>query len=161
MSRWIIVGVGASADLKPIVLGWHEFGHGHDGVPLLGCDFSHGTNDCYGLVRRYYHFALNLELPDFRRDGQWWKDNVSSLYMQHYAQAGFRDMGTDACMRAGDVLLMKIASAVPNHAAIYIGSDEILHHLWGQLSRRDGLPRYRAHITHILRHRKMLANGDD
>lgn len=151
VALWIIVSVGIRAS-NPVVLGWHECKPAADGVPLIGCEFSHGTNDCYGLVRRYYRAAFDVGLPDFPRDGMWWKDGRSNLYADHYRQAGFDVAAAGVQVQPGDVLLMNIASDVPNHAAVYVGNDEILHHLWGQLSRRESLPRYRKHVTHILRH---------
>ena len=37
----------------------------------------------------------------------------------------------------GDILLMNIESPVPNHAAIYLGENIILHHVTNRLSSRD------------------------
>lgn len=127
-------------------------------APLIGARFVHGTHDCYGVVRRYYRAALNLDLQDFERSGKWWVDPARSLYLDNYEAAGFANIELSASLHTGDVLLMSIASryGVPNHAAVYLGNDEILHHLWGQLSRREPLPRYRKHVTHVLRHRETL-----
>ncbi|MEM5371962.1 Mov34/MPN/PAD-1 family protein [Paraburkholderia azotifigens] len=152
--RWIIVGI-SMGPCGPSVSGWHEFGRSEDGAPLIGCEFAHGSTDCYGLIRRYYKAALQIALPDFERRPKWWEDGQSNLYVDHYVEAGFRDTGVTGPIQPGDVLLMRIASAVPNHAAVYIGGDEILHHLWGQLSRREALPRYRNCVTHVLRHRNV------
>lgn len=153
--QWFILSVGRRPD-GACVDGWHRFGPPDDEVPLIGCKFVHGSTDCYGLVRRYYKAALQIDLPDFVRHEKWWEDGRSNLYVDHYGNAGFLDMGASAELRVGDVLLLRIASSVPNHAAVYIGGDEILHHLAGQLSRREPLPRYRAHVTHILRHRNLF-----
>ncbi|MBN3758154.1 phage tail protein [Paraburkholderia sp. Tr-20389] len=153
--RWIIVSVVAEHGV-PSVQEWREFETADDCAPLIGCEFAYGSNDCYGIVRRYYKAALQIELPDYLRPDRWWKDGLSNLYVDHYREAGFCDMSASQPRQVGDVLLMRIASKVPNHAAIYIGNDEILHHLWGQLSRREALPRYRNHITHVLRHRTLL-----
>ncbi|MDR5833360.1 Mov34/MPN/PAD-1 family protein [Caballeronia sp. LZ034LL] len=127
-------------------------------APLIGASFMHGVDDCYGIVRRYYRAALGLDLPDFERSGKWWTDAACSLYLDNYEAVGFFSLGFDARLQTGDVLLMAIASryGVPNHAAVYLGHDEILHHLWGQLSRREPLPRYQRHVTHVLRHRETL-----
>jgi cell wall-associated NlpC family hydrolase len=51
---------------------------------------------------------------------------------------------------------MKVASSVPNHAAIYIGGDIILHHVYGRLSNRQIYGGYwRKHTTHHLRHKSL------
>ena len=36
-----------------------------------------------------------------------------------------------------DIILMNIESPVPNHAAIYLGENVILHHVTNRLSSRD------------------------
>ncbi|MDR5756508.1 Mov34/MPN/PAD-1 family protein [Caballeronia sp. LZ035] len=155
---WIIVNVSRDQEDRPYVGRFHLFSKSVEGCALIGLRFAHGTNDCYGLVRRYYRAAIGLNLPDFSRSGIWWDDGQSSLYMENYKAAGFVSIGCDASLHEGDVLLMAVASrrGIPNHAAVYLGDDTILHHLWNQLSRREGLPRYRAHVTHVLRHRDML-----
>lgn len=158
---WVIVSIGAQADGSVAAEDWHEFSPTGYEPPLIGCPFSHGTNDCYGLVRRYYRATYGIVLPDFPRVAHWWNDGESDLYTRNYEKAGFVHQGLDADYRTGDVLLMKIASRnnVPNHAAVYTSDGWIIHHLWGQLSRRDQLPRYRDYITHVLRHKEVSAIG--
>ncbi|KVR97198.1 C40 family peptidase [Burkholderia vietnamiensis] len=156
--KWVIVSLGAQADGSVAIEAWHEFGPSGFEAPLIGCEFSHGTNDCFGLVRRYYWQTYGIALPDFHRSGEWWNDGKSSLYTDNYAACGGVSLPLNAELREGDVLLMKIRSRnnTPNHAAVYIGNDTIIHHLWGQLSRRDALPRYRDFVTHIIRYREAL-----
>ncbi|WP_350029350.1 Mov34/MPN/PAD-1 family protein [Caballeronia sp. ATUFL_F1_KS4A] len=157
VSSWLVVSVRWE-DKRPRIGRLHRFDRVDNDIPLIGASFEHGTQDCYGLVRRYYRAALGAILPDFARSGMWWEDGQSSLYVDNYAAAGFMSVGRDAVLRTGDVLLMAIASrrGVPNHAAVYLGGDEILHHLWNQLSRRDSLPRYCKHVTHVLRYQQAL-----
>jgi len=152
---WVIVSLGAQADGSTAVEEWYEFGPSGYEAPLIGCEFSHGTNDCYGLVRRYYEQVRGVVLRDFVRTGRWWDDGHSDLYTQNFAEAGFVAVA-DAEPEVGDVLLMKIRSRnnVPNHAAVYLGDGLILHHCWGELSRRDQLARYRDYVTHTLRHKE-------
>jgi len=160
---WVIVSLGAQADGSIGIEDWHEFGPSGFEAPLIGCEFSHGTNDCYGLVRRYYWQTHNVALPDFERSGEWWNDGKSDLYTAGYAAAGFEALPLTTEPQEGDVLLMKIRSRnnVPNHAAVYVGNDSIIHHLWGALSRRDSLPRYRDYVTHILRLRHERESTDN
>lgn len=150
---WVIVSLGAQVDGSIGIEDWHEFGPSGFEAPLIGCEFSHGTNDCYGLVQRYYWQMRSIALPNFERSGEWWNDGKSDLYTAGYAEAGFEALTLTTEPQEGDVLLMKIHSRnnVPNHAAVYTGNDTIIHHLHGQLSRKDQLPRYRNYITHILR----------
>jgi cell wall-associated NlpC family hydrolase len=48
---------------------------------------------------------------------------------------------------------MQLESNLPNHAAIYIGDQQILHHVQGRLSSRDVLGGYYIKSTAmVLRH---------
>lgn len=157
--RWIICSVGAQADGSIAVEDWHEFGPSGYSAPLIGCEFAHGVNDCYGLVRRYYWQVHGVDLPDFPRPGDWWNDGHSDLYAQ-FPQAGFVARPPGSAPEVGDVLLMHIRSRnnVPNHAAVYIGDGSILHHCYGQLSRRDMLARYMPYVSHVLKFQGELSN---
>jgi cell wall-associated NlpC family hydrolase len=75
-----------------------------------------------------------------------------NLYLDNFGSAGFHT--TDlADLQVGDVLLMQVASPVPNHAAVYLGDGLILHHLQGRLSSRDVYGGYWHKVTtHALRH---------
>lgn len=156
---WIICSVGAQADGSVAVEDWHEFSPNGYSAPLIGCEFSHGTNDCYGLVRRYYWQMHGVDLPDFPRSCEWWNDGRSDLYAQ-FPQAGFEELPAGSEPQTGDVLLMHIRSRnnVPNHAAVCIGGGNIIHHVWGQLSRRDMLARYMPYVSHVLRYTGELSN---
>ncbi len=153
---WAIVSLGMQADGTVAVEGWHEFGPSGYSAPLVGCEFSHGTNDCYGLVQRYFWQSHGIALPAFHRPANWWDDGHSDLYREGFPHAGFSALPTGAEPQPGDVLLMQIRSRnnVPNHAAVYLGDGWILHHCHGQLSRRDMLARYQPYVTHTLRHKE-------
>jgi len=107
--------------------------------------------DCYSLIRDWYAQERGIDLPDFTRFDEWWKRG-ENLYLDNFAGAGFHVV-EPADMNLGDVLLMQVASPVPNHAAIYLGDGLILHHLQGRLSSRDVYGGYWQKITtHTLRH---------
>jgi len=101
---------------------------------LIGREFAHGSTDCYGLVRDYYIANCNVYLPDFPRDDDWWSNGLD-LYRDFYSVAGFDLVQGE--IQTGDVIIMQVHASVPNHAAVYLGDDEILHHLHGRLSRRE------------------------
>lgn len=153
---WVIVSLGAQADGSTAIENWCEFSPSGYEAPLYGCEFSHGTNDCYGFIRRYYKQELGVSLPDFPRSGEWWDDGKSDLYTQNFEAARFYTLPNGTEPEPGDVLLMKIRSRnnVPNHAVVYLGDGYMGHHMWGQLSRKDQYSRYRPYITHTLRYRE-------
>lgn len=153
---WVIVSLGAQADGSVAIEDWCEFSPSGYSAPLVGCPFSHGTNDCYSVVRRWYWQTHGVDLPDFPRAGDWWDDGHSDLYTAGFPAAGFEALPKGTEPDIGDVLLMRIRSRnnVPNHAAVYVGNGQILHHCYGQLSRHDLLARYTDHITHTLRHKE-------
>ncbi len=118
-------------------------------APLIGRTFSHGVLDCYALVRDYYAQELGITIPDFDRDDNWWKKG-GNLYLDNFAAAGFRKVDEPALH---DVILMQVLSNVPNHAAIYLGHNKMLHHLYGRLSCRDIFGGYwLKHKSCYLRH---------
>lgn len=121
-------------------------------APLIGRQFSHGVLDCYTLLRDYF-LTVGVVLQDFERSERWW-EHGGDLYRQHFAEAGFEAVKDGP--REHDVLLMTIASRVPNHAAVYVGQQLILHHLQDRMSCRTVYGGwYRKNTTNILRHRDL------
>lgn len=137
---WLIcaLGVQASGDLG--VDAWHAFGPSGYVAPLVGRPFVHGVHDCYSIVRDWYAQERGIDVPDFERADKWWENKGGpSLYLDNYRAAGFVDVGRDAAIEIGDVLLMTVLSrhGLPNHAGVYIGKGQFLHHMAGKLSRRE------------------------
>lgn len=138
IATWVIVSLGVQADGSIGVDDWCEFKPSGYVVQLVGRQFVHGVHDCYTIVRDWYLAERGVALPDFEREGDWWNDGRSNLYLNHYQDAGFLDVGRDVTLQVGDVLLMQIRSknAVPNHAGVYLGDGQFLHHMHGRLSAR-------------------------
>jgi len=119
-------------------------------APLLGRQFAHGVLDCYSLVRDWYKRERGIELADFARADGWWENGrEGDLYMDHYAEAGFRPLAVGEQIAAGDVILMQVRSNRANHAGVFLGAeglaeapglfpvpDAMLHHLYGRHSER-------------------------
>ncbi|MDI9686559.1 C40 family peptidase [Burkholderia cenocepacia] len=159
---WVIVSLGGQLDGSVGIEEWYEFAPSGYSAPLIGCPFSHGTTDCYGLVRRYYWQVYGVKLPDFYRASDWWDDGHSDLYTEGFPKARFVVRPRGEAPQPGDVLLMRIQSRnnVPNHAAVYVGGDTILHHTYGALSREDLYARYAPYVTHVLRYREDLCKKE-
>ncbi|GHN86581.1 hypothetical protein MY005_22140 [Escherichia coli] len=124
---------------------------------LTGRRFEHGVTDCYTLFRDAYHLA-GIEMPDFHRGDDWWR-NGQNLYLDNMEATGFYRVAlTEA--QPGDVLLCCFGSSVPNHAAIYCGDGELLHHIPEQLSKRERYTDKWQRRTHSLwRHREWHASA--
>lgn len=121
--------------------------------PLIGRQFFHGVLDCYTLVRDYYA-THGIVLPDFERPDDWWNLG-QNLYVDNFEQAGF--VRVFDAPRPHDAFLMQIRSSVPNHAAVYLGDELILHHLYHRLSSRDVYGGYwQKATTYHLRHRSLI-----
>ena len=128
---------------------WHSFEPSGYVAPLVGRQFQHGVLDCYSLIRDWYKQTRGITLLDFDRRDDWWSSG-ENLYLENFAKAGFREVESP---QHGDVLLMQISSPVPNHGAIWLEGDFIMHHLHGRLSSRDVWGEfYRKNTVRVLRY---------
>lgn len=123
--------------------------------PLRGRQFEHGTLDCYTLFRDAYHLA-GILMPDFVREDEWWKRG-ENLYIDNMESTGFYRVNNP---EPGDIILICLGTTVANHAAIYCGEQEILHHCPERLSRRDVYDGFWLKYTHsIWRHSEWQSSG--
>lgn len=118
-------------------------------APLVGRSFSHGILDCYTLIQDYYQRELGIVLPHFERRDGWW-DKGEDLYMQNFAACGFAPIAQDEQPQIGDIILMQHRATVPNHAGVYIGNGQILHHVMPRLSSRDLYDGYWQEVTRTI-----------
>jgi len=114
-------------------------------LPYVGRTFSHGLIDCFSLCRDWYKKEKGLDLTDYERRDDWWHKG-ENLYLDNFKKEGFHEIGQDE-LRHGDAILMCIESPVPNHAAIFLGDQLILHHVQGRLSSRDVYGGYYYKVT--------------
>lgn len=133
---------------------WFDFNPKGYKAPLVGRDWAHGILDCYSLIQDYYLQTLKIELPDFFRGYEWWMKG-DDLYCDNFRKAGFEEVELSK-IKTHDVVLMQVMSNVVNHGAIYLGEDQILHHLHRRLSCREVFGGfYRKHTIKVIRHNKM------
>lgn len=123
--------------------------------PLIGRPWHLGSYDCWGLVMAY-HKERGIELNDFRKPYEWWKrEHGENLYQDNYLIEGF--VPTNADPVEGDMIIMQLQAEVWNHAGIYIGNNQILHHAFGKLSKTDIYSGwYQEHTTMICRHKDLV-----
>ena len=105
---------------------------------LIGLPWQYGINDCFSLVRRYYALA-GVMLPDFERPKE--LQTSSSIFLEQAGALGFRETALSE-LRAGDVLIMRLGTDAPMHAAIYVGDQQILHQRMNSVSGVEALTRY-------------------
>lgn len=130
---------------------WHYMEPVGYQAPLVGREWCHGVLDCYSLIRDWYAAERGLQLPDFKRQDEWWMRG-ENLYIDHFREAGFVEVDHDD-IQPGDGILMQLGSPVPNHGAVYLGDNRIMHHIHKRLSCREVYGEFwRQHTTHVLRH---------
>lgn len=165
---WYIVEVRKGNDGIVATGEVHSFAPEGYQAPLLGRPFAHGVLDCYSIVRDWYQRARGISLPDFAREDGWWEGD-QELYLDHFAEAGFRRLDDGETLEPGDVILMQVLSKRTNHAAVYLGAeplaerpdlyplaDAMLHHLYGRPSSREVYGGYWREITRlVVRHKDL------
>jgi proteasome lid subunit RPN8/RPN11 len=120
-------------------------------LPYVGRKFVFGIVDCYSLCRDWYSKEFDLQLTDYQRRDKFW-ERGENLYVDNFKSEGFRQVPFED-LHYGDMVLMQLGAALPNHAGIYIGNQQILHHVQGRLSSRDVLGGYYVKSTAmVLRH---------
>lgn len=114
--------------------------------------YAFGVLDCWSLVRDYYRREYGIKLGDYPRIEKFWKEGYN-FFGENWKNEGFRQLINDEEPRTGDLFLIQTDGEHPNHIAIYLGNEMILHHCHGRLSRRDIYGGFwQKHTTHHLRH---------
>lgn len=146
---WFIIGV-QKGEADP---GLHGFLPTRVKADLEGRPFVHGVQDCYQLVIDYYAQEFGVKLTDYHREDGWWENGDVHLYEDNFEKEGFFPVTLDN-IQVGDMIVMQVAAPVANHAGVYVGNEQILHHVYGRLSVKETLtPTWQRRITHIMRHR--------
>lgn len=136
---------------------------------LIGHPWRYGKDDCYSVVRDFYHDNFGLQLPDFARPNDFWEDPDLNLYIDNFQREGFSVVDVRVRdLRIGDGFLIalyvdtylkKSLPAKPrtaNHAAVYIGDGKILHHFPKRLSNIEAYSGKWQNITvATLRHKEI------
>lgn len=125
----------------------------NDRPSLEGRQWKHGITDCYALIRDYYWFEHGIFLKDYARDMEWWAGN-QNLYEDNFEKEGFEVIDPREA-RVGDLVLMRYAARMINHAAVITGVDEILHHQYHKLSGKDGWSKWHKSIVKYARHKDL------
>ena len=105
---------------------------------LIGRQWDYGANDCFSLVRDFFKLK-GISLPDFARPDD--LEISESIFLQQAEAIGFRQVKWSQ-RKADDVLIMRLQTRTPMHAAILLPDEEILHQRQDSLSAVEPLRRY-------------------
>ncbi|WP_427501388.1 C40 family peptidase [Methylomonas sp. MED-D] len=96
-------------------------------APYEGRAFVYGVMDCLSLVADWYRFERGIVLNDGeRKTWGWWDDPANAnAFINGFLAQGFARVDSP---QPGDVVIMQLRGACPQHAAIYLGDNRILHH---------------------------------
>lgn len=122
-------------------------------LEITGRPFLYGVFDCFTVLRDFYLKEFDIRLPNLTRPRpEWWLDNV--LYDPFSDCAEQCNLVDSPGLAYGDIIFFtRNGSMVPNHAAVYVGQNRILHHGLGSFSgSTDYNTMYRDSTVRILRH---------
>ena len=105
---------------------------------LIGKQWHYGQNDCFSLVREWFSLK-GVAIPDFERPAD--LDSCESLFLAEARACGFFQVEIDR-RRPGDVLIMRLGTMAPMHAAILLENEQILHQRQDSLSAVEPLRQY-------------------
>ena len=105
---------------------------------LIGRQWEYGKFDCFTLIRDWFGLQ-GIELPDFERPAD--LQTCESIFLKQALAIGFEEVAY-ASRRPGDVLIMRLGTATPMHAAILLADERILHQRQNSLSAVEPLRRY-------------------
>ena len=105
---------------------------------LIGRQWEYGKADCFTLVRDYFK-QQGIELPDFPRPDD--LETCQSIFLEQAEAIGFKQVAFNS-RESGDVLIMRLGTATPMHAAILLPDLRILHQKQDSLSAIEPFGRY-------------------
>lgn len=105
---------------------------------LIGRQWNYGQHDCFSLLRDYYQL-LKIDVPDFPRPET--LQAADNLFIKYARAAGFDEVLFEDRV-PHDVLIMRLGTKTPMHAAIYVGDNKILHQRMNSISAVEPLRRY-------------------
>jgi len=105
---------------------------------LVGLRWEYGVNDCFTLVRQWFKLQ-GIELPEFARPEN--LEICDSIFLEQAEAIGFEQVEYGKRL-PGDILIMRLHTRTPMHAAILLPDELILHQRQDSLSAIEPLRRY-------------------
>jgi proteasome lid subunit RPN8/RPN11 len=120
-------------------------------IKYIGKEFNIGITDCFSLVRDFYKNEYNINIFNYLRTDNWFKDNPK-IIEESYGKEGFLNIDNKSELKNGDVIGFK-----SKHFGIYLENDLLLHHKRGRLSNVEPFTKeYKDLISNIYRHKSFL-----
>ena len=113
---------------------------------LVGLEWDYGTTDCYSLLKNYYQL-LGIQLPEYIRPLK--LETCESIFLEQLPKKGFIEIPLNERL-PNDVLLMRIGTKTPMHAAILLPNERILHQKRNSLSRIEPFSAYYVKRTEAI-----------
>jgi cell wall-associated NlpC family hydrolase len=113
-----------------------------------------GNQDCFKLAIDFFWDNFQIRIPNYARPSDWSSDKLDLMRILP-DHCGFETI-TDwrlKDLRPADVLCIAVGESNPNHFAVYVGDDKIVHHRYGRFSNEETLRDFwRRQTAFILRH---------
>lgn len=113
-----------------------------------------GVQDCFTMVRAVYAENFGISITDYARPKDWDSDELDLIGLL-YAREGFEKIvdWKPQSLQPGDLLALAIGARNPNHFAVFVGDNHILHHPSGRLSVVEPFREFWSKLTcFVLRH---------
>ena len=111
---------------------------------LIGRTWEYGIFDCFSLVRDYYNL-LGVNFPDYQRPDN--LETCESIFLDQAKVLNFKKVDFNFRL-PNDVLIMRLGTKTPMHAAILVNEQMILHQKQDSLSCVEALSAYYVRRTH-------------
>lgn len=116
---------------------------------LIGRHWEYGSQDCYGLIKDYFKL-LGVQLPEYERPEN--LETCESIFLDQALKVGFKQIKLKYRL-PNDVLIMRLGTKTPMHAAILLPNERILHQKMKSLSCVEPLRSYYIeNVEAVFRH---------
>lgn len=127
-------------------------------TPLEGRAYAFGVFDCWTLCRDYLkrEFDVSVDTCAHLHIPGWW-NGERDILTDNFSGQGLVKLPHGTPPQKGDLFFMKIGAKMPDHCAVYVGDNLILHHQTNRLSGKaiyGGM--YKKCTVHHLRHKDVL-----